>query len=191
MSAPDGERLVEDGAPIDPVQTLRILRMGRGDESYRIDRSSVTLACRSPQGPVALRFEPVDRHRVRVLAWGPGAEHGLASADRLLGVDDDPGTFDPTAGGRAPRAVAKRLRRMAETQKGLRMGRTLSLFDCLLRVVLQQRVTWIEAVRAKRYLTRRFGEPSPLPELRLPADPRALTLGGFFRIALRRALAGR
>ncbi len=119
---------------------------------------------------------------MRVQAWGPGAEHAVERAEWLLGLDDDPTTFDPSAGGIIDPRVARRLRRMAREQPGARLGRCLSLFEMLVRTVLQQRVTWIEATRAQRMLTKRYGEPSPLPELRLPADPRKLAAAPYYEL---------
>ena len=140
----------------------------------RVEPDALTLASRTPAGPVAVRFEPLDPHRVRVRAWGPGAEHAAERAGHLLGADDDAEGFDPYGDGTAPRHAARRLRRFAKEQRGLRLGRCLSVFDVVFRTVLQQRVTWIEAARAQRYLTERHGEEAPLPGLRLPPAPETL-----------------
>tara|TARA_B100001750_G_scaffold186605_2_gene155894 strand:- start:2947 stop:3891 length:945 start_codon:yes stop_codon:yes gene_type:complete len=182
VSAPDRDRVLESATPVDPVRTLRFHKMGRGDGTYRVGEGWIAFAARTPEGPVAVRFDALEPERIRYRGWGPGAAYADARAEWLLGFDDDPEAFDITAGGTAPRAVTKRLRRMVEEQKGLRLGRMLSLFDCLLRVVLQQRVTWIEATGAKKYLTRHFGEEAPHPELRLPARPEVLAQQPYYEL---------
>ena len=182
MGPPDAERVVEAEAPIDPVRSLRFHRMGRGDVTYRVDDAAIAFASRTPSGPVAVRLTQLEPCRVLVQGWGPGATYAIERAEWLLGCDDDPSAFDPTAGGAAHPRVAKRIRRMVEEQKGLRLGRMLSLFDNLLRVVLQQRVTWIEATGAKKFLTRHYGEPSPLPGLWLPAAPETLARTPYYEL---------
>ena len=177
---PDAERVIESEHPTDPVRTLRLQRLGRKDESVRVEPGALTLATRTRAGAVVVRLEALDPHRVRLSAWGPAADYAAERGEWLLGVDDDPSTFDPSAGGVADPAIARRLRRLAREQESTRLGRCLSLFDILVRTVLQQRVTWIEATRAQRVLTREYGEPAPLPGLRLPADPRKLANAPYF-----------
>lgn len=180
MRAPDAERVVESEQPVDPVSTLRLHRMGRRDASVAIEDGAFTFATRTSEGPAAVRIEAVDPHRVRVLGWGPGAEHAVARAEWLLGLDDDPSAFDPGAGGAIAPRVARRLRRMTREHEGLRLGRCFSLFEVLVRTVLQQRVTWLEATRAQQVLTERYGEDAPLPGLRLPPDPRRLAAAPYY-----------
>lgn len=179
---PDAERVVESEHPVDPVRTLRLHQMGRRDESIQVDEDGIAFASRTRAGAVVLRLAPLDPHRVRVQSWGPGAEHAAERAEWLLGLDDDPTTFDPNAGGAIDPVVAKRLRRLARAQEGARLGRCLSLFEVVVRIVLQQRVTWIEATRARRWLTQRYGEPAPLPELALPPDPRKLAAAPYYEL---------
>ena len=179
---PDAERVLESERPLDPVRTLRLHQLGRRDASMQIEEGALTFASRTRAGPVAVRLASIDPHRVRLHAWGPGAEHAAERGEWLLGLDDDPSAFDPSAGGAVPTAVARRLRRMTREQEGARLGRCLSLFEVLVRTVLQQRVTWIEATRAQQVLTAKYGEPAPLPGLRLPAHPSALAKAPYYEL---------
>jgi 3-methyladenine DNA glycosylase/8-oxoguanine DNA glycosylase len=179
---PAAQRVVESEHPVDPARTLRLHQLGRRDESIRVEEGAIAFASRTRAGAVVVRLAPLDRHRVRVQGWGPGAEHAVERAEWLLGLDDDPTRFDPAAGGAVDPRVAKRIRRLARAQEGARLGRCLSLFEVVVRTVLQQRVTWIEATRARRWLTRRYGEPAPLPELWLPPDPRKLAAAPYYAL---------
>ncbi len=177
---PDAERVIECERPTDPVRTLRLQRLGRKDESMRVEPGALTIATRTRAGAVAVRLEAMDPHRVKLSAWGPAADYAAERGEWLLGLDDDPSTFDPSAGGAVEPRIARQLTRMMREQESARLGRCLSLFDMLVRTVLQQRVTWIEATRAQRVLTREYGEPAPLPGLRLPADPRKLANAPYY-----------
>jgi 3-methyladenine DNA glycosylase/8-oxoguanine DNA glycosylase len=167
-------RRVETSSPIDPLRSLRFHRVGRHDRTMRVDGRRLALASHTPAGPVALVVERVGERAVELTAHGAGASYALDRAPSLLGVDDHPETFDPSAGGSTSDRLRRRIERMVKEQEGLRLGRALSLFDVLVRTVLQQRVTWIEATRAQRFLVERYGEDAPLPGLRLPIRPEAL-----------------
>ncbi|GAA3698913.1 3-methyladenine DNA glycosylase [Zhihengliuella alba] len=101
--------------------------------------------------------------RVRWRAWGDGAADLAAEpgrVERLLGAEDDWSGLDrPDVAASLPRALREARRRAP----GLRLPATGRVFDALVPVVLEQKVTTIEARHAWRYLVRRFGDPAPAP----------------------------
>jgi 3-methyladenine DNA glycosylase/8-oxoguanine DNA glycosylase len=99
-------------------------------------------------------------------AHGPGADWLAERADAIAGLRDDPGEFTALAAGNP--LVA----RLARTFAGLRFPATGLLFHRLIRAVLEQKVTGIEAHRAYRAMVKHFGEPAPgHDDLLLPPDP--------------------
>ena len=124
----------------------------------------------SPEGPVSMCVEQVDEERLRVKAWGPGAEWVVAHAAELTGCDV------------AWAPIAHHHPKLAELEKrhrGIRARRAISIVEAAWRVVIGQRVTAKDAFFAKRTLLRVHGSPPPggadVPDaLRLP--PSAETL---------------
>jgi 3-methyladenine DNA glycosylase/8-oxoguanine DNA glycosylase len=122
-------------------------------------------AARTPNGLSCMRIR-VHADQVEFEAWGPGADWSLDTAPALVGLDDDPSTFEAYHD-----IVAKLHRRF----HGLRIGRTGLIWDYLPQVILEQKVTGIEANRSWRSLVRTFGEDAPGPEpMRIGPPPRAL-----------------
>jgi 3-methyladenine DNA glycosylase/8-oxoguanine DNA glycosylase len=84
--------------------------------------------------------------------------------EALLGLDDDPSSFVPPPG-----PVAS----LARRGRGLHLVRVPRLFDALCPFILQQRVSFRDAARSHRRLTRALGESAPGPPgLLLPLAPR-------------------
>jgi 3-methyladenine DNA glycosylase/8-oxoguanine DNA glycosylase len=110
---------------------------------------------------------------VRAEAWGPGAGAVLAAVPAWLGVDDPGARAVPATPATHP-AVARAVHRHAT----VRMGRDPGVVAALVRVILEQRVTVVEAHRSFRALVRVFGAPAPGPlaaeGLRLGPDPARL-----------------
>jgi len=145
-----------DGA-LDLPGTLGVLRRGPGDPSYRATPDgAVWRASRTPGGPGTLRvaLRPADG-TVDAQAWGPGADWLLDRVPALLGADDDPSGFDPSA--------HPVLRDAHRRHPGLRLGRTGLVMEALVPAVLEQKVTVQEAHRSWRRLLDRFGAPAPGP----------------------------
>ena len=142
---------------------MRFLPFGLYDPSCRVGPGGLWRAARTPDGPVTLQvWAETDRARAR--AWGPGASWAIARVEAVLGLADRPADFRPPAG-----AVA----RLARRGRGLHLTRTPWVFDVLCQFVLQQRVSFRDAARAHRHLTRRLGEPAPgTGQLLLPLAPR-------------------
>jgi 3-methyladenine DNA glycosylase/8-oxoguanine DNA glycosylase len=126
---------------------------------------------RTEAGPATLAVH-AGATAVEVEAWGPGARSAIDGAPRLLGFEDEPAAFTP-----ADAFMADLHRR----HRGLRIGATGSVVDALVPAILEQKVTTVEAHRSWRRLVRAHGEPAPgpLPDLRLPPEPRRLARLGY------------
>jgi 3-methyladenine DNA glycosylase/8-oxoguanine DNA glycosylase len=176
--------------PLDVRATLGALANGRRDWCLRRAADGVWRATNSPAGAVTLHVD--DRHAdafdgggsLRVQAWGPGADWALHHADELLGLHDEPATFQPDG----PLADAHR------RHPGLRFCRSLALTEALVPTILGQKVQSVAAHRSWQGLVRAYGEPAPGPAagLRLPPTARRLTELGYeafhrFNIERRRA----
>lgn len=154
-------------APYSLTETLSILPRGKQDPTCRMDNDGTWLAYRTAAGPVTLRLSQRGTTApVQADAWGPGAQDALAGLPELLGADDDWGGFDAVDF----HATLPRLAREARRRHpGVRLPRTGRIMDALVPVVLEQKVTTIEARYAWKYLVRGFGTPAPGTEPGGPA----------------------
>ncbi len=159
--------------PLDVRRTLLIHWRGPGDPTWRFETSRIWWATRTGDGPAVLAVatgQELARGRLRLDAWGPGADAVLADAPGLLGLHDDPNalaTTDPVV-----RELQRRL-------PGIRIGRTGRVLEALVPAITEQKVTGDEARRAYRRLVQAHGDPAPVPDggpssLRLPPDPARL-----------------
>ena len=140
--------------PLDLQETVGILRRGPKDPTVVRDGSVLWLALRTPAGIATLALRPASGE-VRASAWGPGAGEALDLVPALCGALDDPEGFDPSS---HPVLAATLQRR-----PGVRLTRTGAVFDALAGVILEQKVTGLQAYGAWRVLVTRFGEPAPGP----------------------------
>ncbi len=141
------------GLQVDLGLTLWPLRRGAGDPCMRAERSGAWWrATRTPMGPATARY--VTRGgQVEVLAWGPGAQWCLATAPDLLGLRDSLDGFAPVG------LVA----RLHHAMPGLRISRSLAVFEALVPSILEQKVAGAEARSAYRRIVRSWGTPAPGP----------------------------
>jgi 3-methyladenine DNA glycosylase/8-oxoguanine DNA glycosylase len=146
--------------PLDLRRTLGVHLRGGGDPTMRLAAGHVIRATRTADGPATLELV-VTSDLLTAEAWGPGAEHLLATTPALVGLDDDRAGFMPS---RHP-LVAE----LDRHHPGIRLGRTRAVFESLMPAILEQKVTGTEAWRGFRGLIRRWGEPAPGPfGLQLP-----------------------
>ena len=124
---------------------------------------------RTPDGPGTLHLERRTVSTVAVETWGPGADWLRAQAPRLLGAEDDLTGFEPPAG---------RIGDAWRTRPFL-LGRTDRLWDSIIGGVFGQKVQVQNAVKARRMLAKRFGDPAPGPlgGWVLPSPERTAELG--------------
>lgn len=167
--------------PYSLASTLGVLQRGSHDPCVRVAGRSAWLCFDTAAGPSSLFLSqsaqpgPQDGPTtVAVRAWGPGAAAAVASAPGLLGAGDDWAGFDaPGFHTTLPRMVSQARRR----HSGIRLPSTGRVFDALVPVILEQKVTTIEARHAWRYLAGRFGTPAPgpvPPGMRIAPGPRQL-----------------
>jgi 3-methyladenine DNA glycosylase/8-oxoguanine DNA glycosylase len=148
--------------PLDLFSTLAPIGPG---PSLRIEKIDVWRATRTPEGPATLHLRLGDR-TIELEAWGPGATWAAAKAPSLCGEQDDASGFQPRH-----RVIADLHRR----HPGLRLPRTLAVFEALVPAVLEQKVTTVEAKAGYRALVEALGEPAPGPvRLKLPPSPQVL-----------------
>lgn len=146
------------GFPLDVAATLSVRRHGPYDPAYRAVEGTAWWAFRWSGSPVTARFatRPADGEVV-VTAWTTDADVAdavLDEAPAYLGAGDDLGDFRP----RHP-LVEHALRRLP----GLRIGRSGQVFDTLVPIVLEQKVTSSEAHRSWSEVLRRHGTVAPGP----------------------------
>ncbi|MGP9660081.1 MULTISPECIES: DNA-3-methyladenine glycosylase family protein [unclassified Arthrobacter] len=170
VDAPDAHRRWSAPAGYDLATTLGVLQRGTHDPCTRVGPGLAWLCFETGQGPATLlvmrdRGSPLESGghgpgpEFSVRAWGPGAQQAVLCAPALLGAADDWSGFDAGARHELPHWIAEARRR----NPGLRLPSTGRVFDALVPVILEQKVTTIEARHAWRYLVSRFGEPAPGP----------------------------
>ncbi|KRF08356.1 3-methyladenine DNA glycosylase [Arthrobacter sp. Soil782] len=148
------------------------LQCGPSDPTVVIREGAVWMAFRNDDGAATLRLSQRGGLRsssVHATAWGPGASLALSSVPRLVGLVDNWSDFDSPAFAAALPELARKGRYL---QPGLRLPATGRMLDAVVRVILEQKVTGLEAKRAWRYLVARFGDPAPAA----PGAPRELRL---------------
>ncbi len=169
MTASPQASRIELRGPLDLARTLGPLAHGRGDRTVRIGAGETWLAFRTRSGPASLRLVQASASVVQASAWGPGADHALASAPRLIGEDDRPELFE---------AHHPVLRDLQRRHPGLRLPASGRILHALVPSVLEQKITGTEAFRVYAALLRRHGEPAPGP-IGLVLPPAPGTLAGL------------
>jgi 3-methyladenine DNA glycosylase/8-oxoguanine DNA glycosylase len=170
--APDATRTFVPPHVTDACNTLRPLWRGAKDPTMRVGRTAgdgVWRATRTPEGPCTQHITQVGQ-KITMRAWGPGAQWSVERAPVMVGANDDDGEFsiDPHQ--------HELLHRTWRRSAGVRTACTFAVWELLFRVILEQKVTGLEAGQSLGRLLRVFGEPPPpapgAPRLLLPPDPR-------------------
>lgn len=164
-----GTRTLALSGPYDLGRSLRVLALG-DDPTARVGGVDAWWATRTPDGAATLHLRR-DGDRLAARAWGPGAGWVLDRADAIAGLTDDRGDFADVA--RRHPVVA----RVARDLGGVRLPATGRAFQATVPMILQQKVTGLEAKRSHAAMVRAIGAPAPGPAgelppgLRLPPDP--------------------
>lgn len=160
------ERRWHSFAAIDVALTLSPHRRGGGDPAWRrTPDGAIWRTSRTPGGPGTLRVT-ARAGEVHGQAWGPGADWLLDTLPQALGADDDLSGFAAMLAQLcrdSSDSPAMFVADLAARNPGLRIGRTLRVFEALVPAVLEQKVVGREAWRAWRWLMRKYGEPAPGP----------------------------
>lgn len=128
---------------------------------------------RTPLGAATLHLRRID-NTLEAVGYGPGDEWALDSVPGLIGLDDDPASFETDH---------PLIRELVRQHRGLRLGRTGRVFEALLVAIVAQKVTGKEAGSGMLALRRHFSDPAPGPiPLRLPPDPDKLVDTTYFQL---------
>ncbi|GAA2606232.1 DNA-3-methyladenine glycosylase family protein [Paractinoplanes durhamensis] len=150
-------------------RTLAPLLAPRFDPIGRLTADEFRLAARTPDGPGSIHLKREKSGEIEVETYGEGGDWLADNADAIAGLRDDLTGFPEMA------RQHPVLHQLARTFAGVRMPRTGMVFHRVLRAVLEQKVTGVEAFRSYRQIARKFGEPAPGPgDLLLPPDPAAI-----------------
>lgn len=151
------ETLYRPGRPLDVALTLSPIIRGASNPTVAIDRATGDrwIATRTEAGGASVCIRAV-REGARVVAFGPGAQRAVELAPELLGRGDDWSGLDART---LPRPLAEAWRR----NPGLRLCRSNAVFETMSHIVLEQKVTGLEAHRAWAWLHRRHATPAPGP----------------------------
>jgi 3-methyladenine DNA glycosylase/8-oxoguanine DNA glycosylase len=164
-------RILKLTQPLDLAATLRPVRRGFNDPTMRIDGQRVVRATRTPEGPATTQLDR-SGDRIEVTAWGPGAVWALDHSPELIGLHDDPAGFLP---------VHPIVHDLHRRHPGLRIPRSLAVFEAMSASIIEQKVTGLEARRSYGRLTLKYSEPAPGPHrLTLPPAPAALNELGYY-----------
>ena len=179
------QTVVDLGAAFDLPRSLGILQRGHGDPAMRVDPgehrggpggtpgAGAWMCFRiydgagqqsSGQiGSVTLRLDQLSARQVRVRALGPSEQAASAALDRapqLLGTEDAWSDFEFLLDALEDDASLA-LARVRRRHPGLRLPATGQLFDQLITVILEQKVTHDQARHSWRNLLTRYGDQPP------------------------------
>lgn len=140
--------------PVNVSLTMKFIRRGPGDPTFRVDGPRIWRTTRMPSGPVTHVIEQRSPTKVSAQAWGPGRDELLDGLPGLVGAEDDISGFEPTHP-----VLVDGMRRFP----GLRVPRTGRVIEALMPAVIEQKVLGVDAFAAWRRLHQRFGEPPPGP----------------------------
>ena len=159
---PEAQATFEPRPPFDLDLTLAPLSSG---PSLRHHDGATWRASRTPDGPATVQLKQRGGS-VEVSGWGPGADWAVSHAPELCGQADDDTGFAP---------AHPLIKRLHHEIRGIRLPRTLSVFEAVVPAVILQQVTTEEAVDSYRHLVNALGEPAPGPApLTLPPSPQVL-----------------
>lgn len=180
-SAVAAETVAEFGAPYDLPRTLGVLQRGHGDPAVQVDRGEfpggsggtpgagawmcqrIYDASGAELGPVSYRFDQVSASavRVRIAASSEAAAAAAATrAPQVLGAEDDWSELELLLDALGDQ-VSTELARVRRHHPGLRLTTTGALFDQLVNVTLEQKVTHLQARHCWRHLLKQYGKPPP------------------------------
>lgn len=150
-------------------QTLRFV-LPSASPSVRLANDGATIAVNTEQGPATVALS-LSGDLLVGSAVGAGAAAALEGVPRLVGLDDNPSSFEPGPGP---------MRDLHLRNQGLRLGSTGRVFDAAVPTILGQRVTTDEAKKSYQALVRAFGDPAPGDSgLRLPPRPEVIAALGY------------
>jgi 3-methyladenine DNA glycosylase/8-oxoguanine DNA glycosylase len=171
---PDVSLRFEAGPPFDLTKSMFGKAMGLYDPCARLSPNGFVRATRTVAGPASYRIA-IDGREVLFEAYGPGAASIAERAGELVGLSDEPHAFV---------TEHPAMKRLVDRHRGFRLARAPSLFEALITIVLEQRVTFSGAARSYGRLVRAYGEPAPGPfDLMLPPSAERLATLPYYTLA--------
>ncbi|WP_191089869.1 DNA-3-methyladenine glycosylase family protein [Nesterenkonia ebinurensis] len=164
-----GERVVDLGSPYDLAGTLGVLQRGHGDPAIRLAEQRAWMCQRmydavgTELGAVTYRFDQVSASEVRVQIAADSAEALESALDRsptILGSEDDWTELELLLDALGDR-ISTTLAQVRRRHPGVRLPATGALFDQLVTVTLEQKVTHEQARYSWRNLLRKYGDRPP------------------------------
>lgn len=130
--------------------SLRLQTMGSGDPTMRLREGSVAGCLNTPEGPVTYQAMAKSDHLLTSLE-GPGSQWLQPHLAGMLGLEDDPTSFQPTG----------KLERIAKQHCCTHLPKLPVIFDRLVSIILQQLIAYRDACENWARLVRRHGTPAP------------------------------
>lgn len=157
---------------IDLASTFGTLASLTGDPTVRLQQGLFERATVTPDGSATIAVSwHTDQPDARVEAHGDGADWLLERAPQLLGCRDDVTGFEPTT---------PPLRDLWRRHCGDRIPRTGTLWHDLAWLIVQQRVSRVDAAEQWRRLVNDLGAPAPaIPSLMAPPEPTTVARLGY------------
>ena len=162
---PDAEVELPAPAALDLRATFLLRGLGRYDPCQHVGTDHVVRATITAAGPVTIEVRRA-AGVLRARAWGEGAAWAISRVDSFLGLHREPPAIDFDSTPIAAVFDEPTRRRLARDQahlRGSRHGVALGIVPALVGIILQQKVTFVDAAGAHRDLVRRFGAPAPGP----------------------------
>jgi 3-methyladenine DNA glycosylase/8-oxoguanine DNA glycosylase len=179
-AGPAATRVLRLAARIDLRRTLAPLRRGYGDPCWHLDGGDIWRGANTPDGPVTLRLrEHPASGAIQASAWGEGSTWALDALPDLVGANDDLEPFDallstPRNLGSDERGHAT-VRDLHRRLPGFRIPRSRAVVEALVPIVLEQKVTGVEARQSYRDLVALLGTAASGPAgnrgLKVPPEP--------------------
>ena len=147
------EGRIEFAADYDPLESVRLQRLGPGDPTWAFEDGGFWRASNTPTGPACIRVRS-NGARIVGEAWGKGSTWALARIPSLCGAHDSPWN---------DRVQPAWLNALVQQQARVRLGMALLPSDLLPTLILQQRVRFSEAAESWARLVRAVGTTAPGP----------------------------
>lgn len=165
--------LILPNTAYDLRRTMWPAGMGQRDPTLHVSADNATLGFVSPDGPVRVEATR-ESDRLLVCCFGQGASWIEPRLSKLFGLHDRPEEFQPEA------KMADLLRKFP----GAHLPTLPIVFHRLVQVVLQQLVSWSDAIAGWCKIVDRFGTDAPLGNwsdvIRLPPAAKTLSELGYF-----------
>lgn len=157
-------------------RTAWLFGMGRFDPTINLADDSIQVAMQTPEGGVTIaathfRNRASDSSILRVECYGDGNKWIAERVPSLFGFEDQLDQFQPTG----------KLGQLAKQLSGARLPKLPVVFHRLVQIVLQQLVSWSDALHGWKTIVQRYGEDAPGPfPLRLPPTADRLSKLAYF-----------